>query len=772
MSAVLMQVRAGIRRRRLQFAVISVIVLLASATITIGLTLLQTSTAPWDRAFEEQRGAHLAVVYSREAVTAEQLRATPSLIGATASGGPWSHAEAQLQRGTKKWQLNVVGRDDPAGDVEILRLTGGRWPQAAGEVAVTRSFARFNGIALGDRLTSLSALGRPELVVVGEAVDIDQGDAETSSQTVWVTGPQVAALSADWGYRMVYRFAGQPSESKLRDSVAKLRANLPPGAVKDSVNYLLFRSVFNVTNQIVLSFLIAFGLFALAASAATVANLVTGIVLASYREIGILKAIGFTPVQVGAVLVGQMLLPALAGCLVGIPLGALLSIPLADRAALSLGLASMPAVSPLVDLLALACVTLVVLVAATVPALRAGRLSAVQAISMGSAPQRVGRLRPSRWLQRAGLPLGVGLGAGDAFRRPLRGTLTCLAILVGVATLVFATGLHESTSKFVAAAGLTGSVDVVVERVGPYADAGVMSLLGSEPETERVVAVGGAQAAIQGVADPVAVTAYRGDSASLHVPIVSGRWFREPGEALAPRATLEEAKLRVGDPVTVTIGGRPLQLRIVGEAFSINNLGRELLMDWATLSATAPNLQPRAYLVKLNRGSEAAAFARRVQAAEPDYLSAGVAGGRSLSAVQVLDSVIVIVSMVLVLIALAGVFNTMLLNTLERQHDTAILKTLGMTPRQVLVMVASAAGALGIVGGLLGVPAGLVLHRALLTQIGDFIGNHMPPLAFDVFNPLVLAALGLAGLAVALLGSIVPAYQAARSGIAQILHTE
>src|SRR2546429_8320716 len=98
-----------------------------------------------------------------------------------------------------------------------------------------------------------------------------------------------------------------------------LRAALPSGSITRSVNYLLVSSIFNITNQVLTSILIAFSIFALAATAAIVANLVTGIVIASYREIGIMKAVGFTPMQVGAVFVFQILVPAAAACALGIP---------------------------------------------------------------------------------------------------------------------------------------------------------------------------------------------------------------------------------------------------------------------------------------------------------------------------------------------------------------------------------------------------------------------------------------------------------------------
>jgi len=128
--------------------------------------------------------------------------------------------------------------------------------------------------------------------------------------------------------------------------MGQLRAGLPPGAISGSSNYLTTRDAYQVDNQFLLVLLLAFGIFGLVASLATIINLVLGTVLAAYRDIGISKALGFTPLQVVASLVAAMTIPALTGCAVGIPAGAALSVPLANQAARRLDLPSPPAVSP------------------------------------------------------------------------------------------------------------------------------------------------------------------------------------------------------------------------------------------------------------------------------------------------------------------------------------------------------------------------------------------------------------------------------------------
>lgn len=92
-----------------------------------------------------------------------------------------------------------------------------------------------------------------------------------------------------------------------------------------------------------------------------------------------------------------------------------------------------------------------------------------------------------------------------------------------------------------------------------------------------------------------------------------------------------------------------------------------------------------------------------------------------------------VLALVLSAIAAAGVLNTMLLNTREQIRDTAILKALGMTPRQVVGMVATSAAALGLTGAMAGLPAGVAVYRSLLGTIAArFAGDVLPA---DLFSP-------------------------------------
>jgi putative ABC transport system permease protein len=773
MRAILVKAIADLRRRRIQAAVIFLTVLLSVATGTMALTLMSQTRDPYDTAFQAQKGAHLQVLFKGSS-DPRLLAATPATIGASNFGGPYPSTTLQFKYRDRSFYMDTFGRDSAGGDVEMLTITSGRWPQANDEIVLTRSFAELNRVVIGDHVKVTSVPETPTLTVVGQVVDIDEGSADLSSQHAWVLSGAVPALTKPDSsfYLMVYRFSSDPTSAQLKGYVDQLRATLPPGSIVGSINYITIRSVFNITNQIVTGVLAAFSIFALAATIAIVATLVTGIVISAYREIGIMKAVGFTPAGVVGVFALQIIIPALVACLIGIPAGTLLSQPLLANSSHALGLAYVPTFSIGLDLLLLFGGLLVVSVAATLPALRAGLLKPITAITNATAPRGASGRRLRRFAAKVRLPRPVILGAGDAFARPLRAALTLVTVLIGIATVVVAVGLPRSFELINNSETGAGKYQVVVTRSGAYADSEVMRILNAQPETASVVAIGYENVAVPGIGDPVNSRFMRGDSSRLGFMVIAGRWFSAPGEVLAPKALLHNANLKLGDGFTATVSGQPIHLRVVGEVYDINSLGHSLFMDLGTVATVRPVIEPFSYDITLAPGSDVSGYVRRVSASQPDTIDVRASDTSIIGPVKIIDSVLLAIAAVLVLIGIAGVFNTLLLNTRERIHDTATLKAVGMSPRQVLVMVAATAALLALAGGLLAMPLGLYLHHALNDVISTSTGNETPPGAYGVFNPVELAAIPVLGVAVALAAALIPGRWAARTNVVEVLHSE
>nr|MDQ2960709.1 hypothetical protein [Candidatus Dormibacteraeota bacterium] len=194
MTAVLSKAFGDLRRHPMQAVVVALIVLLASGTGVIALTLMTQSNNPYDQAFAQQNGAHLQAYFNGAKVDSSLLPSTAQAIGATEYAGPFPSGGIAIERGSVKFFLNLIGRDSPTAAVDRIHVVDGRWVSAPNDIALTKSFADLNNISIGARFKDVDLPQAPTVTVVGLVVDIDEGQADLSSQTAFVTASALSLL--------------------------------------------------------------------------------------------------------------------------------------------------------------------------------------------------------------------------------------------------------------------------------------------------------------------------------------------------------------------------------------------------------------------------------------------------------------------------------------------------------------------------------------------------------------------------------------------------
>jgi putative ABC transport system permease protein len=776
MSSVLRKTLADVRRRKLQTAIVGFVVFLSSLTATLALTLLVETDAPFDRAFEQTHGAHLYVTFDSTHVTDLQVAATESLPAVSAAGGPWRLVPVSVQfAGGRERDIPVAGRAGAGGPVDQISLDSGRWVQRNGEVVLSRQLADETGLRVGDTLAAGSGSSLPSLEVVGIGISLGNDAA------AWVEPSQLpTTVTPDRPpeqFLVAYRLRNASSATAIASAVDDITASVPANSIAGTANYLDAKLNADRTTAVMIPFLLAFSAFALLASALIIANLVGGAVVAGIREIGIMKSVGFTPAQVVATFAGQMLLPAAIGSALGLPAGVLLSQPFLDDTAHAFGLPRTFGIAPGPDALGLAVILLVVGSTAVLGALRAGRQGAAAAIAAGSAPAGSGGAWHARVAAAIPVTRALSLGLGDALAKPIRSAMTVVAIGIGVATVTFAIGLHDTLTLVAAALTHDQQLQLEVFREGVskndpsvVTDEQVTSLIAGNPGTARFVAVGNADVTMPRAGERVSVFAYRGDASWLGFVLINGRWFSAPGEAVAPTAFFTRTAHHVGDTITVDLDGQAVQLKLVGEIF--DQQGDNILLRTGFESLPAKLVAWR-YEVQMRPGTDAVAYARSLEDAAPGVNTRLNQENGIDTAFILINSVLAGLAMVLALIAASGVFNTVILNTRERARDIAILKAIGMTPGQVVGMVLASMLVLGALGAAVGMPAGIALHRNVVIVMGQIAtSTGIPENFFHVFDPALLGSLALAGIGIALIGALLPAQWAARSRITDILQAE
>jgi putative ABC transport system permease protein len=780
-----MAIRATTGRHRLPTVVVALVVLVSTAILVLGVGLLTAADAPFDRGFARDHGAHAVVTFDASKVTAAQIAATAKRPGVTAAAGPYQVASVALSAdGVRLPAATVVGRSDPGGNVDVLSLGRGRWVRGPGEIVLSR---RFGGqYRLGDRLATGGA-GAPSLVVVGIASSI------TRTADAWVAPAELAALRGGSAptSQMLYRFAPAGDDHAVTTAVTAVTAGLPPHAVLGVGSYLAVRLASNQSSATATPFVIAFAVLGIVISLLIVANVVSGAVVAGHRKIGILKAIGFTPAQVVATYTGRMLVPAAAGCALGAVLGNLLALPVLNQAAQAydVPVVTVPAWA---SGAAVAALVLVVVVAAVLPAMRAGRLGTTHVITLGRAP-RAGRGQSGRrLLARTHLPRPVSLGLGTTFTRPARSAGAVIAILLGATAAVFATGLATSLIKVGDGLTRAQSAPVRVELAEPVAPAkhgtapagsttpgatpmdaaAVASRLRHIPGTAHLAAVRQTSVTVPGTTGSIAVTGYRGDSSWTGHRLISGRWFTGKYEAVVPTYLLTVTGKHIGDRLTLSAGSRTRTVRIVGEIFDLDHAGLDLITGDAVVTGLDPAAPVSGFEAGLTPGASVSRYLTAVDQALPRTVASAQSQKSANDTITIFVELIISLLVLVGIVAVLGVFNTTLLSTREQVRDIGILKAVGMTPRQVRVMIVTSLAWLGAVTGALAIPIGIALHNQVLQAMAHAAATRLPSGFGDVYNPAELAGLAVLGLAIAVAGALVPAGWAARSPAATSLRAE
>jgi ABC-type lipoprotein release transport system permease subunit len=136
-----------------------------------------------------------------------------------------------------------------------------------------------------------------------------------------------------------------------------------------------------------------------------------------------------------------------------------------------------------------------------------------------------------------------------------------------------------------------------------------------------------------------------------------------------------------------------------------------------------------------------------------------------LRQVQVLP---VVLGVFLALLAIGAVGHALVTVVQRRIQDVAVLRVMGMTPRECRLIVLTQGLVLARAGLLIGVPVGLVVGRLLWRAVAGYTPvQYVPPIATVVMVVIVPAALVLTSL----LG-VWPGRRAARLRVASALRAE
>ncbi len=773
--AVFRKMWANLRSRWFQTTLIFLILVIAAVTSSLALSIRSSTSQVWQRTFDATNGAHMWFIARSEEGDLTPLKSLPAV---TASTDAYPVARGfSLSKDNDKYELLILGYPAELPAISKPQLTSGRWLETgkSNEVVLDRSLARNLNINVGEQIAIPTSLGNQSFDVVGLAVNTIQGPYPSwSPGLIYVLPETIPLIAPDADSERRSTMLGvQLKDPQAIDAFTKSAIEaLPPQTIGASIDWIHVQDVVGFSNDLTTSFLTVFSIFALVAVAFIITNTISGTVLAQYREIGLLKAIGWKPSQVTGMFLVEYLFIGLLASIVGIVISLFLVPLFLAQVAELLNTTAQTSLDPslfvIVPLAVLGAVTL----ASLIPAWRGGRIGTIEAITVGyeRTPRRPSLL--GRIFSKLGFSPVAVLGVKDAFSRPLRATLTVISLTLTIMTVVFTLNMESSIQKYEQNPALLGlHYDLFAAR-GFVSNDEAQRIFNENQDVSAFYGMRfvSTKAADSSVTRQIQTRALSGDLAKFDI-VQEGRMFSAPGEAIVGQGLLDMLNLKIGDPLKLKVEDQDLNLTIVGRYVEPDNGGRMAMYSLDTLNEQVggETREPNLYALKLVDGADKAAVKNALLAASDDQMRVQAVSSSLTSDAADLRMIMWGFSIILLLIGLVNLFNTTSLGVRERQRDFGSFKTIGLTPGQIVRSVAVGMLFLAFLAVVLGIPLGIGVTGVLFDYIGSTIGFGTISAAYNWLWMLVLIPLAVA---VTLIASVFPARRAANVQIAEAIRYE
>jgi len=409
------------------------------------------------------------------------------------------------------------------------------------------------------------------------------------------------------------------------------------------------------------------------------------------------------------------------------------------------------------------------------------------------APRLVGLL--ARVLGRGGT--ATRLAGANSIRNPRRTAATSTALLIGVTLVVMmATGAASARTALDNRLDEQFPVDVALESMNEWGEAAALpyDLVRTVAQTDGVAGVAqlaGGQVAVSGPRGAIDALPVVGlDLAEAADVLRSSDQVAGLTDAtvIVPQRVADWSGIQDGDRLILR-GTSVITLQVDGETTTVEQTQGALqrvtavvtelpsdamVLSRPTLAKTVPAPVESRLWVRLDEGADAVAVVTRVESAasrstESAVMVSGAAAERAAyqSVIDTLLAIVIGLLGVSVLIALVGVANTLSLSVIERRRESATLRAIGLTRRQLRASLAAEgmiiAGVGAVAGTVLGTAYGWVGARIAL------IGMGTTPFAVawrEVGLVMVVA------LVAGLVASVLPARSAVRTSPVEALAVE
>jgi putative ABC transport system permease protein len=688
----------------------------------------------------------------------------------------------QIKAGPVQWRNLILFVVEDYGNIRVSKLVpeSGAWPPATGEILIERDAFQVAEANIGDAVTVKTANGVEQpLVISGSVHDVGQAQARMENivygyinlATLVQLGEEprfdqlnILVAQNRFDEDHIRRVAGDVEQLIKSRGYDVRRVEIPPPG----------KHPHSDLTGILLLAMSSFGLFVLVLSGILVINLLTAMMASQVRQIGVMKAMGGTRWQITRIYFGQALFLGLAAVIVSIPLGILGSRALCRYMAMFLNFDINSFSVPLWVYLLVALIGLVApLIAAAYPIWRGTATPVRVALSdFGLSQASFGASAFDRALTRIGGTFSlIAFAIRNSFRRRARLVLTLLTLAAGGLFFLTALNIRASMVNTLDRMFAMRKSDLTVSFAKPYEFEKIQKAVSNTPGVTHAEGWFTTEATIG--ERRFGIVALPANTQLLDFDVIEGRKLTpQDTDAIVINNALagREPKMRVGETVTLRIGGEEKAWRIVGlarEAFAPAPVGYIPLTGMVnSLRLALDNTDPDAISelkAELDRNLESQGVRARGSSTKSE---SRFGFDQHMLMIYVF---LIVMSAIVGGVGGLGLMTTMSLNVLERRREMGVMRALGATPRIVWLMIVAE----GIVVGVLSWAIAALLAWPISKAIGDSLVKVMLHSGLDfTFEPLGLVIWMVVSIGLSAVASFLPAWRASRVTVREALAYE
>ncbi len=764
MKSILLITKQRFKSNLRQYLQIVLALILATFCISLALNLLKVVDKPFDLTFERLKAAHLILLFDATEDSSKEMTSwflEQEEVVKVGVPKPFVMNEVPLLFEGKELDMDIQITERIVKDSLFNRLliVNGIKKQSPdmGEIWLPYHFETLQGVALGDRIEIALNGDLYQFTVSAFVADPHYLSAIFNPTRAWVAPGALSFFMPlkDLNHRML--------EIRLKEDQHLEAIWERFGSHFDykgtALKHGLFKSAFSGFSKLISSILLLFGLVILGISLVIVNSAIRSNILQDYKQIGVLKALGFK----GANIVGSYLTQSVMLLLLAIPaailfskfaLTAIISSSLKDLAITQFAPDTFSA-----NMIASFIVSLLVLTVSYLSSKKAGRAKPIDALR-NLKPKR----KSHKWSKSSVFTTSLPLPLLLAIRFIRNSRPSSISLLLGLlatfiiilfAVNVFTSFDHLQENK--TAWGFSQS-DLELHRkssiILPLDHKELMGILNNQyaSELKRVIPYSHVSAMVIDNANQkqqIFGKAYAVDLNTTELRNLQGTHPAAAHEISLCEGSAKYLNKQPGDSVQIEIEGYRKMFEVSAIYQDISAFGQGFRLHESAVLQVNPIFEPQTYGLVLQDGATAGLFEPKLQSefGETVTVEASVEKRKAiLGLVSNIKLAVSLISSLFILIALFLISNDILIQVRQNELVFAQLKSIGYTSKQLRNITLLRVSLLFFLGMCVGIPAGFLVEKPLANTLTKGIGL--------VEFPFVISALSIAGATVVLLALI------------------